>query len=124
MIKVDPEEESEFSFVELVKDTSKKDEILNDGSNNDNTLYDIDDIYNLISGRIPENSRLFTSEHNLDDIYNLLSDNMPSDILSPTYVRSLNDDVEVIEVEEDLKKGDNEETAESKKQLHYLIFMI
>jgi len=108
----DTEKESEFSFVELVKDNSKN-ENLKDGSNNDNTLYDLDDIYNLISLRIPENSRLFTSEHNLDDIYNLLSDNMSPDILSPTYVRTLNDDVEVVEVEEDLKKAETDAAAES-----------
>lgn len=43
----------------------------------------------------------------------MLLDNMSPDILSPTYVRTLNDDIEVVEVEKDLRKGDNEEVEES-----------
>lgn len=120
IVNLELEKESEFSFINVLSE-DKETEVIKVGDleygsegetekeienaiNVSNTIYNLDDIYNLLTGRLPEAAeieRFSANEHNLDDIYDILYSLSNSNNATGEDIELLSVEPQVLEIMDD-----------------------
>lgn len=120
VVSLEFEKESEFSFINVLSEeketevikvgdleyntADKTEKEIENANTISNTLYNLDDIYNLLAGRLPEVTeieRFSSNQHNLDDIYDILYSISTSNNASGEDIELLSVEPQALEIVDD-----------------------